>query len=313
MRGDVDIVVHAGDLLFRSRVPTALVQMAMEPMVRVAERGVPVLIVPGNHERSQIPMNLWTAHPNLHVFDRPQTYLFDVGGLRVAAAGFPFGKKIRDTFASLVNQTGHLQKHADVRVLCFHQTVEGAQVGTQNYTFRSGPDVIRGRDIPSRFAVILGGHIHRSQVLQTDLRGNPMAAPVVYPGSIERTSFAERNEKKHYALVDVAGSDKDGGDLVGISFIELPTRPMVNLIVDPKNMDDASLRAHLHQRLSELDPDSVVRVQIRGGALTAHEALRAPALRQLAPKTMNVSLAGTYRSTRGSREKPSALQCNQGS
>jgi DNA repair exonuclease SbcCD nuclease subunit len=34
------------------------VQMAMEPLVKVANHGVPVYIVPGNHERSKIPLRL---------------------------------------------------------------------------------------------------------------------------------------------------------------------------------------------------------------------------------------------------------------
>ncbi len=147
-RHEVEIVVHAGDLFYRSRVPTALVQMAMAPLVRVAKADVPVLIVPGNHERSHIPQHLWALHPDIHIFDRPRTYVFDINGLKVAFGGFPFARKVRDEFASLVARTGCQLADADVRVLCMHQTVEGAQVGTVDYTFRSGPDVIRGGTFP---------------------------------------------------------------------------------------------------------------------------------------------------------------------
>lgn len=292
LRHEVDIVVHAGDLFYRSRVPTALVQMAMAPLVRVAQGDVPVLIVPGNHERSHIPQHLWAVHPNIHIFDKPKTYEFDIGGMKAAFGGFPFARKVRDEFASLVDRTGCLRAGADVRLLCMHQTVEGAQVGTVDYTFRSGPDVIRGRDIPRGFAVILAGHIHRNQLLRQDLLGRQMAAPVVYPGSIERTSFAERKEEKHYAVVEVSASDRHGGDLKGIDFIPLPTRPMVNLIVSPEKMTKDQLRATLRKRLSELDPNSVVRVQARGEITRAcREVLSAPQLRTLAPTSMNISLA----------------------
>jgi exonuclease SbcD len=187
LRNEVDIVVHAGDFFFRSRVPTTLVQMAMAPLVRLADEGIPVLIVPGNHERSRLPLHLWTVHPNIHIFDKPRTFQFGIGGLNAAFAGFPFARKVRHDFTSLVERSGYQCVEADVRLLCMHQTVEGAQVGTVDYTFRSGPDVIRGRDIPTGFAAILGGHIHRSQVLRRDLGGRELAAPVVYPGSIERT------------------------------------------------------------------------------------------------------------------------------
>jgi DNA repair exonuclease SbcCD nuclease subunit len=70
-----------------------------------------------------------------------------------------------------------------------HQSVEGAQVGPVNFTFRNGPDVIPRRAIPRRFAAVLAGHIHRHQVLDA-------GAPVFYPGATERTSYAEAGETK---------------------------------------------------------------------------------------------------------------------
>lgn len=86
---EADLVVHGGDLLDRGRVPAAVVEMALEPLLEVARAGVPVFLVPGNHERSRIPLHLWTAHPNLHIFREPQTFLMQVRDCRVALSGFP--------------------------------------------------------------------------------------------------------------------------------------------------------------------------------------------------------------------------------
>ena len=270
----------------------ATMQMAMAPMVRVANAGVPVLIVPGNHERSQIPNHLWGVHPGIKIFDRPRTFEFTFHGLRIAFSGIPFTRKIRDKFPSLVEDTGFKDSNADLRFLCMHQTVEGAKVGTANYIFRSGAEVIRGMDIPRGFAVVLGGHIHRSQVLRDDLRGRELAAPVVYPGSVERTSFAERDEAKHFVIVHVAGSGGNGGELADVSFVPLPARPMVNLVIKAEGMDEARMSGHLRQRFSDLDPDSVVRVQVEGDVPdSCRKVLSAPCLRNLAPPSMNVSMA----------------------
>lgn len=299
LRHEVHIVVHAGDLLYRSRVPAALVQMAMAPLVRVAAQGIPVLIVPGNHERSHIPQYLWAVHPNIHIFDEPRTFVFEIGGLRAAFGGFPFSRKVREEFASLVDESGCRRAQADVRLLCMHQTVEGARVGSVDYTFRSGPDVVRGTDIPPGFAAILAGHIHRSQVLREDLRGRQLAAPVIYPGSIERTSFAERKEEKHFAIVEVAESDKQGGYLAEVEFVPLPTRPMVNLLVASGGMRQEQLRAKLRKDLLELDPDSVVRIQVRGEIPREYlEVLSAAHLRRIAPPSMNITLAVDWQSGR---------------
>jgi len=156
----VDLVVHGGDLLYRSRVPDALVEMALTPLLRVAKQGVPVYMVPGNHERSRIPLHLMTAHPLIHVFDRPRTYLQHSQAGTLALSGFPFCRTVRSRFSELLHQTGYTDVQSDAHALCLHQAVEGAQVGVQNYTFREGADVVRRRDIPDDFAAVLSRHIH---------------------------------------------------------------------------------------------------------------------------------------------------------
>jgi DNA repair exonuclease SbcCD nuclease subunit len=265
--------------------------MAMAPFARVAETGVPVFIVPGNHERARIPPHLWAAHPGIHIFDRPRTFLCALDGGTLALSGFPFARKIRHAFAGLLEATKHNQTEASAHLLCLHQTVEGAQVGAPTFTFRQGSDVVRGGDIPGRFAGVVSGHIHRAQVLTHDLKGQPLPAPVVYPGSVERTSFAERYERKSYMIVSVALSGSDRGRLVDVAAHPLPTRPMVAVRIVAGIPDREDLKGQVHQCLAGLDPNSVVRLRLEGPhALEALSVLSAPVLRELAPPTMNVSL-----------------------
>jgi DNA repair protein SbcD/Mre11 len=223
LMGEVDLVVHGGDLFFRSQIHPWLVQLAFAPLFKVAEH-VPVFVVPGNHERSAIPYRLFAAHRNIHVFDRPGTFRLDVGGETVALAGFPFATDVGLRFEALLAATGWRDTPASVRLLCLHQAVEGARVGPVGYTFRGGPDVVRGAQLPPGFDAVLCGHIHRSQVLTRDLSQRPLAAPVLYPGSIERTSRAERFEEKGYLRVEVAPGGRPSW-----RFVELPTQPMSEL------------------------------------------------------------------------------------
>ena len=210
-RGEVDLVVHGGDVFFRSQVKPGLVYRAFEPLRRVADAGVPVVVVPGNHERSAIPYPLLAAHPGVHIIDRPRTFALHLRGVDVAVAGFPCERNgIRDRFAGLVEATGWTSLRADLRLLCVHQSVEGATVGPANYVFRRDPDVVAGRDLPRGFAAVLAGHIHRHQVLTADLSGRPFAAPVFYPGSTERTSAAENGEEKGFLTIDLEPGP-DGG------------------------------------------------------------------------------------------------------
>jgi len=288
--GDVDLVIHGGDLFDRSRVPAAVVELGLAPLVRIADRGIPVYIVPGNHERSRIPLHLWSTHPNIHIFDRPRTFLYSGRHGTLALVGFPFARRIRDRFAALLREANEEAALADASLLCMHQTVEGSRVGPGDYTFRDGTDVIRGRDIPSGFDAVLCGHIHRRQVLTQDLQQRPFAAPVIYPGSVERASFAERAEEKAYAVVTIGLlGDKIP---VRVSFEPLPARPMVSLVLEPHAADRRTVAGLLASRLCQLDPDSIVRVQLRGPyAAASLQSLNAALLRELAPPTMNIAIA----------------------
>ena len=209
--GEADLVVHGGDVFFRSRVKPGVVLRAFEPLKRIADSGVPVVVVPGNHERSAIPFPLLAAHPRVHILDRPRTVALNVRGIAIAVAGFPCERdSVRERFAEAVERTAWSAVPAAIRLLCLHQTVEGATVGPADFVFRGGPDVIPGRAIPQGFAAVLAGHIHRHQVLTADLRGRALAAPVFYPGATERTSAAENGEAKGCVTLEIE-PDPGGG------------------------------------------------------------------------------------------------------
>ncbi len=290
LRGRVDAVLHGGDLLYRSRVPADLVAMAFEPLKEVASRGIPVYLVPGNHERSRIPRALLALHPHIFIFDRPRTYLLERDGLLLALAGFPFVRNgVRRQFRSLVEETGWRRADCRASVLCLHQLIEGATVGPSGYTFRTGDDVIRASDIPRGLTAVLTGHVHRHQVLTRELAGRPIP-PVLYPGSTERTSFAEKDESKGFLTLGFAGDAEDSATLQW-RFHLLPTRPMIELELTPSGFTGPELRAHIRGRLDEVPRDSVVRLRIRG-PLTGgcKEVLGAATLRSLAPSSMNVEV-----------------------
>jgi exonuclease SbcD len=290
LHGEVDFVVHGGDLFYRARLPPKIVELGLEPLLRVAERGVPVFLVPGNHERGRIPRHLWSAHPDLHIFEMPTTFTLRIRGHTVAISGFPFLRDGRDRFVENLASTCHNEAPADLRLLCTHLAFEGAQVGVQNYTFRSGPEVVRGRDIPSEFAAVLSGHIHRAQILRHDLEGAALGAPVIYPGSIERTSFAEREEAKGYFLLHFEPRPSGPGALTNLRFHPLPTRPMAEVSLGSGPTDRRSLLQEASRQLRGLAADSVVRVKW-ASSVSMSARLSACDLRALAPQEMNIEIA----------------------
>jgi DNA repair exonuclease SbcCD nuclease subunit len=252
--GEVDVVVHGGDLLYRSRVPAWLVETALAPLKRLASSGVPVLLVPGNHERGRIPYPLLALHDGLHVFDRPQSVVLERAGVRVAFIGFPYTNDIRRRFSQMLAAASCKNTAADVRVLCLHQCIEGARCGPGDFTFRWGADVIRIADLPTDVAVTLSGHMHRHQVLRP--AGRP---PVIYAGSVERTSFAEAPETKGFIVLELTGSG-----LGPFEFRPLPARPMVMRTVCFGNTDPKQAHAQLAAAIESTPNDAVVQLRVIG-------------------------------------------------
>jgi len=294
-RGEVDAVVHGGDILFRSLVTARLVDMAFAPLKDVADRGVKIYIVPGNHERSRIPFRLLCLHKNIHIFSKPTTFFLKSRTTTVALSGFPYWRdNVRKQFPRLLEETGWRQakQFCHSSLLCLHHCFEGAKVGPNNYTFRNGEDVIKTSDIPAEFRAVLTGHVHRFQVLNSDLNGLPLKVPIMYPGSIERTSFAEKDESKGYIILEIDPSDSKDSFFFRWHFQELPTRPMIKIGLNITGLDPYGLRSLLKKSLGKLDPNSIVRIEIRGEfEERCLPVLRAAELRTICPKEMNVSLS----------------------
>ena len=305
LEGRVDCVVHGGDLLYRSKVPPKLVALAAEPLKAVADAGVPVYLVPGNHERSIIPHFERMHHQNIFVFDRPRTFELEANGIRLALAGFPFYRgNVRKMFDQLLSATRWRPKTTATSILCIHQSVDGATVGPRNYMFRQKHDVIDSTSIPADFAAVLAGHIHRHQVLINDLSGRPLRVPVFYPGSIERTSYAEKDESKGYLILEVVPQVADEPAVRSWHFHHLPSRPMrrVDLHIHQMSADDVT--AWIADKIKTLPEDGIVQLRIHGKPCEdVYARIRAAALRGLAPASMNIEATLMNQRRRGSRRR----------
>ena len=290
-----DLILHGGDLFFRARVPHKIVDLVYADLFDFAGGGIPFIIAPGNHERSILPASLFLNHPNIYVFDRPKTYEFNINNFIVSLVGFPCERSAaRDKFPTLLKSSGWYEQDADIKLLCMHQAVEGAQVGPANYTFRRGNDVIQRQDLPGDAAAVLCGHIHRQQVLGAPADSRAEYPPVIYPGSTERTSFAERDESKGFYEIEFAET-KGSWRIRRLKFIELPTRPMEDLQLDGK-VTPESLGDFILSKITIMAPDSIVR--LRCDPITDPEVISmvtSKFLREILPDSMNYQFSVEFR------------------
>ncbi|MBX7196119.1 MAG: DNA repair exonuclease [Sandaracinaceae bacterium] len=301
LRGEADVVLHGGDLLFKSRVPASLVARALAPLLRVAEAGVPVMIVPGNHERGRIPYPLLAQHPRLHLFDRPRTHVLEARGVRVAFLGFPYARSVRARFPALLAEAERRReapldgRGVDHTILCVHHCVEGATCGPGDFTFRDGDDVIRRADLPSRLSLVLAGHIHRHQIL-----GGPRPH-VIYAGSVERTSFAEAPETKGFVRVEL-----DASRVTRLAFEPLEARPMIARTLELEGASEAEARRRVAAIIGATPGDAVLQLRVSGTPSPATAWMSASSLRELGGDR-NVSLVAPW-TARPTPRRPPAPQ-----
>lgn len=254
----VDLVIHAGDLFDSARPSARALAAAAEPLLRVAAGGTPVVIVPGNHERSAIPAALLLAHRNIHIVHAPRTLRFAFRGLRVFVAGFPCVRHgAESSFAQALEATQWSREPADVRILAVHQTFESATCGPGAYRFRSGEGVVERHAVPAAFDYVAAGHIHRHQVLATRQGDGP---PIVYAGSPDRVSFAEIDEPKGFVLVE----ERDGR--LEHHFIEHEVRPMRVQPLDVSGLARAQIVAEVEAYVDALPPRALAQVRLAGCA-----------------------------------------------
>lgn len=281
----IDLVVHGGDLFFRSKIPQKIVDKSYEILLEFAVSDIPLVLVPGNHERSKLPISLLLNHKNIHIFHKPQTLNFEIEGHKIFLAGFPYQRKnIRQKFVDLV-KTVSPAKSFDLNFLCLHQVFQGSQVGPSDFTFTRGANVIKKSDIPNGFDFVFAGHIHRKQILKKS--SAEKSIPIIYPGSTERTSFAERNETKGFFVLEF---DKKEGESIldNLNFVKLPTRPMLDLKVDTSVKTKESLINWLQKATEEVAKNAILRLEFPNAQTSS--LLTAAERREILPDTMNITI-----------------------
>lgn len=254
----VDLVIHAGDVFDTPDPGDGAILAATEPLLGLASAGIPVVIVPGNHERSALPHTLLLAHPLIHVIDQPRTTVLRCRGQRVAIAGIPcLRRQATQRFGLALESTAWQKAGGDVNILVVHQAFDGARCGPANFRFRTCEDVLAPDAVPPAFHYVAAGHVHRHQLLAGGPHGE---TPLVYAGSSDRISFAEVDEPKGAVLVEF----REGA--ARPRFLEHTVRAMAVVPLDVSGLSAAHVVARVLHALAALPSDAVVQVRLTGRA-----------------------------------------------
>jgi DNA repair exonuclease SbcCD nuclease subunit len=249
-----DFVVHGGDVFDHPYIHSSVIDKAFLTLFEIADAGIPLFIVPGNHEKGNLPTSLFMQHPNIYIFDTPKTYRITCKGHQISISGFPYYYEgIRKDFSALQDRLLSDLSSDDLNILCMHQIVEGSKV--KHYTFKGNPDVIRTEELSDVFRCILSGHIHRYQLLQKPGSG----LSILYPGSTERTSYQEDEEEKGWCLLNF--EKKPYGYKFNHEFMTLPAKPLETLRFENRPYTENEIRNLIREKVKDIADDAVLRFQ----------------------------------------------------
>jgi exonuclease SbcD len=145
-------------------------------------------------------------------------------------------------------------------VVAFHGSVDGAALGSER-AMTLGQDLVLPRSVLAQpgVAYVALGHIHKHQALHHD-------PPMVYPGSIERVDFGEREEPKGCVIVEIASGRASW------QFHPLRARPFVSIEKDVRPLSDPLGAVATLIRRADLR-EAVVRVEVEA---TRQQAAQLP-------------------------------------
>ena len=253
-----DLFIHSGDLFNKYDIPRDILDELVHPFMDLIGAEIPVLIIPGNHERSRFPFDLFHGAKDVFVFDRPKSLCLTLDGYSVGIAGFPFIREdSRRTFLKALKETEYEDLRCDLNILVTHQAFDQATVGPADFTFREGrPDTVSRKAIPLDFDYIAAGHIHRHQILSHPLKPG---LKVVYPGSTQRMSLAERDEEKGFVEAEVLNNR------IETRFMPLPAYDMEVVDIAAAGFSSRELEEAIKGQFWRFDRDLVIRFNLTGG------------------------------------------------
>lgn len=239
--GDVDAVVHAGDLFHDRRPELDDLMGTISVLRRLDDAGIPFLAVVGNHESTR--GGQW-----LDLFERlGLATRLDDGPTVVGDTAF-YGLDHVPVSRRDALDYAFADHDADYAALVAHGLFEPF-----GYADWDTEEVLAESDVD--FDAMLLGDNHTPDVAEVN------DTWVTYPGSTERASASER-EGRGYNLVTFDADDAGGDDRVEIRRRALDTRPFVFVDVDLREGEGA---ARVRERVRQHDlGDAVVLVSVTG-------------------------------------------------
>lgn len=264
----VDLFLISGDVFHRSDPsPRDFVEFA-KYVGKLAEAGIHVVVIAGNHDKPKIagaqnPLQglIEARAPFFHYIQTlpKRPVILNVKNTRIGIVPIPY---IDPRLVKMMPAVGYEEfikekigelkdnpvlKDTDYNILMAHLMLSGAEVTDIFPGYMEEPRVGRKCLYEDFFDYIALGHVHKPQKVSKN---------IYYPGSIERTSFAEEKEEKAFLYIELSPSE------TSIEFLPLSCRPMVSQKIIIREASNP-LQVLLHSiKMSNIKPGALLKLII---------------------------------------------------
>jgi len=273
-----DLFLVTGDVFDKISPTNSARVFLTQKMRNLKDAGIPVFIVGGNHDVPKVGQSPYLAIDVLdsaglaNVFSQSdiiQKQMTKIDGKRVCISG----KSYFSQFECANPLKGFdIPLEGDYNILMLHGSLQGLNV-VSSIPEMASQNPFMTDDIKKGIDYLALGHFHNH------FERNYRDCLIVNPGSIEKLSWAEINDSKGFAWVELKASD------ASVEFIDLKTRPMerINLALSKATEYDPSIKEYVVKHLSKMaDPEKMLKLILHGlisqeqyGQLKVNEILQA--------------------------------------
>lgn len=212
--GDIDLVLHAGDVFHHSRPPMQTLIFFVQQMRRLEAAGIPTIVIGGNHDTPRL-RNAGSVLDLCAVALRNvqfatgydwERFPLVLNGRKIVVTAVPHG-----AFTNEQPPNAMLTDDRAINLLVAHGSFDLAVL----HDNRGGADEIEDALLDPRYDYIALGHWHLYERKRTN---------VFYSGSTERIGLSDLATKPGYVRVALGGSD--GPE---VEHVSLPARDHLTL------------------------------------------------------------------------------------
>ncbi len=281
---DVDLVLFTGDAYHHPRPDPLPQREFFKRLITLSERGVPVLLLAGNHDmppgygeaaaldivnvvkipgvqfvRSPKVVSIPTRKGEVHLVCLPHPQrralitVEEERGWEEDKVQRVMVQRVEELLNKLVRQ---VPANGAPILLAAHLWVEGAEFAGSERILSATNEPIVPPSVLRRpqFAYVALGHIHRHQVM------DDLEPALVYAGSLGRLDFGEEKHPKGFLLVELEQTPKGKWGVKNREFFQTPTRPFVTVELDLRSAAEPMQEAEKQLKQDRRLDNAVARV-----------------------------------------------------